>query len=69
MNAKIIKVSDYEDKFITCIDCSDEFLWTASEQAYFTSKELSPPKRCKPCRDYRRTRIIVDNTVKGGEVR
>jgi len=34
MNAKIIKVSDYEDKFITCIDCSDEFLWTASEQAY-----------------------------------
>ena len=62
MNAKIIRVSDFEDKFITCCDCNDEFVFTASEQAYFTSKELSPPKRCKPCRDYRRTRIIVDNT-------
>ena len=62
MNAKIIRVSDFEDKFITCIDCGDEFLFTASEQAYFTSKELSQPKRCKACRDYRRTRIIVDNT-------
>ena len=62
MNAKIIRVSDYSDIFIKCVDCGDEFVFTASEQAYFTSKELSPPKRCKPCRDYRRTRIIVDNT-------
>ena len=68
MTTRIIKVSNFEDKFIKCCDCGDEFVWTAQEQAYFQSRMLIEPKRCKPCRDYRRTRV-VDDTVKGGDRR
>ena len=37
MTTRIIKVSNFEDKFIKCCDCGDEFVWTAQEQAYFQS--------------------------------
>jgi hypothetical protein len=46
------------DKFIPCIDCGDEFLYSAGEQAYFISKGLSEPKRCQPCRIQRKNSIV-----------
>lgn len=61
MVTKQIKVSDYTDKFIKCCDCNDEFLFSAGEQAYFTSKGLAEPKRCKACRQYRKTTLIVQD--------
>jgi hypothetical protein len=58
---KQIKVSDFQDKFITCCECQDEFLFSAGEQAYFTSKGLNEPKRCKACRQYRKVTLIVQD--------
>lgn len=42
------------DVTIRCVDCEDEFVFTAGEQAYYAERGLRPPKRCKPCRDYKR---------------
>jgi hypothetical protein len=46
--------SFYEDKTLTCVDCDGEFEFTAGEQRFFASRELSEPKRCPRCRDVRR---------------
>ena len=53
-----------EDEIITCCDCGEFFLWTVGEQAYYKSKKLSPPRRCKSCRDKRRASLVPDE---GGE--
>ena len=46
-----------EDKSITCVDCGEEFLFTAGEQAFYASKGLTnAPTRCKRCRDLRKGR-------------
>ncbi|HEY33144.1 MAG TPA: hypothetical protein G4O10_08580 [Dehalococcoidia bacterium] len=39
------------DQVIHCGDCGQSFVFTAGEQAFFLSKSLSEPKRCKPCRE------------------
>lgn len=43
-----------EDKYITCEDCQQEFVWPEKEQAFYKEKGFSQPKRCKPCRDARK---------------
>ncbi|HEY0378959.1 MAG TPA: zinc-ribbon domain-containing protein [Pyrinomonadaceae bacterium] len=41
----------FEDQMRTCVDCGDEFIWTAGEQEFFHEKGFTdPPKRCKTCR-------------------
>lgn len=42
-----------QDREIVCLDCRQEFTWTAGEQQFYMSKDppLSEPKRCKPCRE------------------
>jgi len=49
----------YKDKLLTCADCQANFVFTAGEQAFFESKRppLTPPKRCKACREIRRRTI------------
>ncbi len=45
----------YQDKTITCKDCGQEFVFTASEQEFFAEKGFTnEPMRCKPCRDARK---------------
>lgn len=44
-----------EDQVLTCRDCGQEFTWTAGEQEFYASKNLSSPTRCKACRAKRRT--------------
>ena len=62
MEPKIIKVSSYVDKDIICADCGTTFTWTAPEQAFYASKGFNTePKRCKPCRDYRRLSLVLDD--------
>jgi CxxC-x17-CxxC domain-containing protein len=47
-----------EDKSIKCIDCLEDFLWTAGEQTFFRDKGLeNPPKRCKPCKKAKTRRL------------
>ena len=47
-----------QDKQITCLDCSQTFIWTAGEQNFFKDKELlNPPKRCKDCKKEKNRRL------------
>ena len=42
----------HQDKNITCKDCGQEFVFTASEQDFFEEKGFTnEPQRCKSCRD------------------
>jgi hypothetical protein len=50
----------FQDKVIHCCDCGQSFVFTAGEQAYFQSKLLSKPKRCKPCRELRKRTLIPE---------
>jgi len=62
MEPKIIRVSDFQDKQLFCVDCGCPFIWSAPEQAFFKSKGFNTiPKRCKPCRDYRRLSLVLDD--------
>jgi len=46
---------EFEDQKRTCVECGDEFLWTAGEQEFFHEKGFTdPPKRCKTCRQVRK---------------
>jgi CxxC-x17-CxxC domain-containing protein len=50
--------SDFNDANIHCIDCAQEFIWTAGEQHFFHDKGLqNPPKRCKTCKQAKNERI------------
>lgn len=45
-------MSEYKDKTIKCVDCGEEFTFTAGEQAFYAEKGFTnEPKRCKACRD------------------
>lgn len=37
-----------------CIDCHQIFTMTAAERNFFIDKALSLPRRCKPCRQFRK---------------
>jgi CxxC-x17-CxxC domain-containing protein len=44
-----------EDRTIKCVDCGEDFTFTAGEQAFYASKGLTnAPTRCKRCRDQRK---------------
>jgi CxxC-x17-CxxC domain-containing protein len=44
-----------EDQSIKCVDCGEQFLFTAGEQAFYASKGLTnAPTRCKACREARK---------------
>ena len=46
----------YTDKSINCIDCGAPFIFSANEQEFYAQKGFSnEPKRCKNCRDKRKT--------------
>jgi len=45
----------FEDKTLTCRDCSAEFVFTASEQDFFAQKGFTnEPGRCPACRSARK---------------
>jgi CxxC-x17-CxxC domain-containing protein len=43
-----------QDKTLTCVDCSQEFAFTASEQAFFADRQFTEPRRCPSCRAARK---------------
>ena len=59
MLPRSLQVNDFQDKYIQCCDCQDEFNFTAGEQAYYLSKGLAEPKRCPACRHYRKVSIVT----------
>ncbi len=44
----------FEDRDLTCADCSQPFPFTAQEQEFYSTKGFSDPKRCRACRDARK---------------
>jgi CxxC-x17-CxxC domain-containing protein len=57
------------DLEITCSECSTPFVFTEREQEYYRERNLTHPKRCKPCRDARRASFGSSGggKVQGGE--
>jgi hypothetical protein len=47
--------NDYDDTTLFCRDCGDDFVWTAGERLYYQQNSLQQPKRCKACRQARRS--------------
>lgn len=62
--------ADFQDLPITCIDCADEFIWTAGEQVFFHDKGLkNRPKRCKPCKHAKNERLAAIAAAQASGVR
>ena len=65
-------VEEFEDLSIHCMDCAEDFVWTAGEQRFFHDKNLlNPPKRCKECKKAKNLRLeaIVANGITGKRAR
>lgn len=46
-----------QDKTLTCRDCKNQFVFTASEQAFFAEKGFTnEPSRCPKCRAAKKQR-------------
>jgi CxxC-x17-CxxC domain-containing protein len=44
----------YQDKNLTCVECSTSFTYTADDQSFHAQKGYTEPKRCPSCRASRR---------------
>jgi len=43
--------NNFEDKTLTCVNCSKDFTFTAGEQEFYAEKGFTnEPKRCETCR-------------------
>ena len=45
---------DFVDRTLTCVDCGEQFPFSAREQAFFAEKGFQTPKRCKSCKQVRK---------------
>ena len=63
---RINEKNNKADMHLECVDCGKVFLFSAGEQAYFFSKQLSVPKRCRDCRAERKRRLVPDSEVGHG---
>jgi CxxC-x17-CxxC domain-containing protein len=42
---------EFVDKILKCVDCGNDFVFTAGEQLFFFDKQFkNDPKRCKQCK-------------------
>ncbi len=64
-----IKLMSTADQNITCKDCGQQFIWTAAEQEFYASKQLSAPQRCKSCRMAKRQQFNQGGGQAGGNYR
>jgi CxxC-x17-CxxC domain-containing protein len=49
-------MNQFTDKNLTCVDCAATFLFSADDQEFYARKGFTnEPKRCKVCRDKRKT--------------
>jgi CxxC-x17-CxxC domain-containing protein len=60
----------FEDKSISCVDCAQEFVHSAADQARYAERGLAhEPKRCPACRAKRRNRQEASSGSSGGQGR
>ena len=43
-----------QDKTLSCVDCNQEFAFTASEQQFYADRQFTEPRRCPTCRAARK---------------
>ena len=47
---------EFADKTLSCTDCGTDFEFTSNEQAFYAERGFTnEPKRCKACRDRRKS--------------
>ena len=62
--------SEHQDRAIRCVDCNENFIWTAGEQVFFHDKGLkNEPKRCKPCKQAKNERLAAIAAAQSSGVR
>jgi CxxC-x17-CxxC domain-containing protein len=45
---------EYQDRNLVCVDCGQEFIFSAGEQQFYAAKNFkNEPKRCKDCKSKR----------------
>jgi len=44
----------YTDKTLTCADCGQPYVFTASEQDFYAQRGFTEPRRCPSCRASRK---------------
>ncbi len=53
----------YTEKTLQCADCGQSFAFTAGEQEFYASKQLTnEPKRCPSCRQARKSERSGSNS-------
>lgn len=58
---------DFQDQTLTCRDCGQTFVWTASEQKFYADKGFSnAPVRCPSCRAAKKSQMGGGNFGRGG---
>ncbi|MBI2683083.1 MAG: zinc-ribbon domain containing protein [Acidobacteriales bacterium] len=51
---------EFQDKHLKCVDCGQDFVFTAGEQLFFHDKQFkNEPKRCKGCKTKRLSALGV----------
>src|SRR5580693_6672522 len=65
---EVLKV-EITDRYLTCIECGEEFLFSAGEQRFFALKNLvNDPRRCKSCK-IQRNLALRESREGGGFVK
>ncbi|MBI2776599.1 MAG: zinc-ribbon domain containing protein [Chloroflexi bacterium] len=59
----------YNDKNLTCADCGQEFVFTASEQDFYAQRGFTEPRRCASCRASRKAARGDGDSYGGGSSR
>ncbi len=54
------------DRTLTCADCGQEFVFTASEQQFYADRGFSEPRRCRNCRAARKASMGGGDQSMGG---
>lgn len=68
--SEVITDTEYQDRSIKCVDCSEDFIWTAGEQVFFHDKGLkNEPKRCKPCKQAKNERLAAITAAQTSGIR
>lgn len=48
-------MTQFTDQTLHCCDCSNDFTFTARDQDFFAQKGYATPRRCKSCRDLKKS--------------
>jgi CxxC-x17-CxxC domain-containing protein len=54
------------DRTLTCADCGQEFVFSASEQQFYADRGFSDPRRCTSCRANRKAQRNASGGGGGG---